>query len=46
MALVDLGAVGLTSRRLDAVSDRRIVIVPGLMGSAAACAWGEPRDVT
>lgn len=39
MALVDLAAVGPTSRRADAVSDARVVVVPAILGAAAACAW-------
>lgn len=37
--MVDLAAVGYSSRRADAVSDRRLVIVPSILGSSAACLW-------
>ncbi|KAL1518955.1 hypothetical protein AB1Y20_003225 [Prymnesium parvum] len=39
MALVDLAAVGSSSSRADAVKDRRLVIVPAVIGASAGCAW-------
>lgn len=39
MAIVDLLAVPLSAHRADAVHDKRRLIVPGIIGASASCAW-------